>query len=358
MRRSLDPLVESDGMMLDKRSPGPTSPAPRAPRGPVLVTGANGFVGRALIRRLLADGRTVRAAVRRSLPPGASLPCPVSIVGEIGPETAWADALGGVDAVVHLAAAVHRFHAAAGEADREYRRVNVDGTRALAEACAQSGVRRFVLVSTVKVHGESTHGHPVTEADPPAPEDPYGISKWEAEQALKQIAQDAGMESVVLRPPLIYGPGVRANFHALVEAVRRGVPLPLGAVQNRRSIVFVENFVDAVDRCLDCEQAAGETFLVDDGAPVSTSALIRALAESMGRSARLLPVPPAWLRTLGRLTGRSATVDRLLSDLEVDSSKLRRLCGWTPPFDLSAGLRETVAETSYAATASRATKSS
>jgi nucleoside-diphosphate-sugar epimerase len=308
----------------------------------VAVTGATGFVGRALIARLLDEGRPVRAIVRRL--PAIDVPpaCPIAAVGDIDAATRWDAALAGVDAVVHLAARVHVLDERSADPLAEFRRVNVDGTRSLAESCARHGVRRLVFVSTVKVHGEATHGRPLTEADRPAPEDPYGVSKTEAEAALHAVARDTGLEVVVVRPPLVYGPGVGANFMALLRAVDRGVPLPLGAVRNRRSLVYVGNLVDALVRCIDHPAAAGHTFLVDDGAALSSAGLARAIAQAFGRPARLMPVPPGLLRVAGALTGRRAAVERLLSDLEVDSGALRRTLGWTPPWTPAEGLAETV----------------
>lgn len=312
-------------------------------RGRVLVTGATGFVGRAVTAALVAHRRDVRRALRTvaQASPGAGVTDVVT--GDLDARTPWEAALAGVDAVIHLAARVHVLDERAADPLAEFRRVNVEGTRALAQACVRHGVCRLVHVSTVKVHGEATHGRPFTEADRPAPEDPYGVSKMEAEAALQAVARDTGLEVVVVRPPLVYGPGVGANFLALLRAVDRGLPLPLGAVRNRRSLVYVGNLVDALVRCVDHPAAAGGTFLVDDGAAVSSPELVRAIALALGRPARLLPVPPAWLRLAGALTGRRAAVERLLSDLEVDSGALRRTLDWMPPWTPAEGLADTVA---------------
>ncbi len=311
-------------------------------RGLVMVTGATGFVGRAVTAALVADRRAVRRALRTPAQRSPHAGFSDVATGELDGRTPWDAALEGVDAVVHLAARVHVLDERAADPLTEFRRVNVDGTRALAQACVRNGVRRLVFVSTVKVHGEATHGRPFTEADQPAPEDPYGVSKMEAEAALHAVALDTGLDVVVVRPPLVYGPGVGANFLALLRAVDRGQPLPLAAVRNRRSLVYVGNLVDALVRCIDHPAAAGGTFLVDDGVPVSTADLVREIARALGRSARLLSVPASWLRLAGTLTGRGAAVDRLLSDLEVDSSALRRALGWTPPWTLAQGLADTV----------------
>ncbi|MEI7967459.1 MAG: SDR family oxidoreductase [Betaproteobacteria bacterium] len=308
----------------------------------IAVTGASGFVGRALVARLMADRRPVRAIVRRVRPEDGGSAWRVA-VGDVGADTRWDAALAGVDTVVHLAARVHLLNDCAVDPLAEYRRVNVEGTRGLALACVRSGVRRLVLVSTVKVHGETTRGRPFTEGDQPAPADPYGVSKMEAEEALHSVARHSPLEAVVIRPPLVYGPGVGANFLALMRAVDRGLPLPLGVVDNRRSLVYVKNLVDALVRCVDHAAAAGHTFLVDDGVPVSTAVLAREIARAFHAPCRLLPIPVSWLRFAGVLTGRRAAIARLLSDLEVDSGSFRRTVGWTAPWTLAQGLTETTA---------------
>jgi nucleoside-diphosphate-sugar epimerase len=303
----------------------------------VLVTGATGFVGRALVRRLLADGRQVRAAVR----PGATaLPREVetAVIGDIGPETDWHTALAGVDAIVHLAARAHVLRDSSPDVHALYRAVNTLGALRLAEAAAAAGVRRFVFLSSARVHGDHSTGAPFTESSPLAATDPYGRSKAEAERGLAALAAAGGLDPVILRPPLVYGPGARGNFARLVRLVARGVPLPLGAVRNRRSLVFVGNLVDAIVRSLDHPAAARETFMVSDGEDVSTPELIRRIARVLGKSTRLIPVPPAVLRLSGRVVGRSDDVARLLDDLVVDSSRIGERLGWRPPFTLDEGL--------------------
>ena len=288
----------------------------------VLVTGANGFVGAALTTRLLGERRyAVIGAVRDA---SAKLPALVTRaeVGPLGPETDWRPAIGHVDTVVHLAARVHMMSEAIRNPLAEYRRVNVAGTAALARQAAAAGVKRFVFLSSVKVNGESGR---YTEADPPAPEDAYGISKHEAEAAL------------------VYGPGVRANFLALMRAVSRGIPLPLGAVNNRRSLVALSNLVDFIITCIEHPAAANETFLVSDGEDLSTTDLIRRLAGAMGRPARLLPVPESVLIAGAALLGRRDIAQRLLGTLQVDTSKAGRLLGWVPPITVDEGLRLAVA---------------
>jgi UDP-N-acetyl-alpha-D-quinovosamine dehydrogenase len=310
-----------------------------------LVTGANGFVSQALCKRLLADGWTVRASVRahspsrRLLPVGAS---PVE-VGDIGPDTDWRSALAQIDVVFHLAARVHQMKDAAADPLAEYRRVNTAGTERLAEIAAAAGVRRLVFVSSVKVHGEE-RDVPYAEDDAPAPRDPYGTSKLEAEQALADVSRRTGLEVVVARPPLVYGEGVKANMASLFRAVRRGIPLPLGSIErNRRSLLYVGNLAHCLAACAIHPAASGRTYLVSDGEDVSTTALVRRIGAALGKAPRLLPVPGRALRLAGRLTGRRAAVERLLGSLAVDSTRVRTELGWAPPFDLTAGLDRTAA---------------
>jgi nucleoside-diphosphate-sugar epimerase len=309
---------------------------------PVVVTGAAGFVGRAVTAALLRTDRPVRRALRT--PSGDAPQAGVTdyVVGDLGADARWEGVLDGADSVVHLAARVHVLDDRAADPLAAYRRVNVAGTRRLAEAAARAGVRRMVFLSTVKVHGERTAGRPFTEADQPAPEDPYGRSKAEAEAALAAVAAATGLEVVVLRPPLVYGPGVGANFLALVRAVDRGLPLPFASAANRRSLVYVENLADAVVRCIDSGAAAGGTFLVDDGQPRSTADLVRAIAAALGRPARLWPCPVRLMRCAARLVGRGAMAERLLGDLEVDSRSLRTRLAWTPPVRFEDGVAATV----------------
>lgn len=308
----------------------------------LLVTGATGFVGRTLVLRLLAEGRAVRAAVRR---PDAPLPAGVEAVSvpEIGPATDWSAALRGVDAVVHLAARAHVVAASSREAFEVYRAVNALATLRLAEAAAANGVRRFVFMSSARVHGARTMGTPFTETSSLAADDPYGHSKAEAERGLAERARASALETVVLRPPLVYGPGAAGNFARLLELVARGVPLPLGAVHNRRSLIGLDNLVDATVRCLDHPAAAGETFLVSDGEDLSTPELIRHIAVALGRPARLFPVPSSLLRLGGALVGRGDDVERLLGDFVVDTSHIVRTLGWAPPVHLDLGLTRAVA---------------
>lgn len=306
----------------------------------VLVTGADGFVGSHLRSALEARGHAVLRAVRTSARGGRN---PNEFVASIGPQTQWWEALAGIDVVVHLAARVHVMRECRSDALTAFREVNVDGTRRLARQAAERGVRRFVFVSSVKVLGEVTSGAAFSDTSVPTPADAYGISKREGEDALREVARDTELEVVILRPPLVYGPAVKANFQRMLRWIDRGIPLPLAAVRNRRSLVYVGNLVDAVLQCLDHSAATGRTFLVDDGDPVSTPQLLREIGDALGRSARLFPVPPALLRWGAGLVGRGDDAARLLGDLVVDSSGIRTALGWRPPFSRREGLAATAA---------------
>jgi UDP-glucose 4-epimerase len=310
-----------------------------------LVTGASGFVGRAMVARLARDaGNEVCAAVRR---PGGPLAggVPCTVVPELGPGTDWQAHLAGVDVVVHLAARVHAKDDARGDALAESRRVNVQGTQNLARQAALAGVRRLVFVSSVKVHGESTlPGAPFRADDAPHPQGAYGVSKHEAEDALYALASSTRMEVVVVRPPLVYGPGVQANFRALMHAVARGLPLPLGAVHNQRSFVALDNLVDLIAVCAQHPAAANQSFLVSDGCDLSTTELLRRMGHALGRPARLWPVPMPVLQGLMRLAGRGAALQRLCGNLQVDITKTRDLLGWAPPIPVDEGMRRAAAD--------------
>jgi len=266
----------------------------------------------------------------------------VIIVGAIDSKTKWADALCDVDVVIHLAARVHVMREKAADPLAEFLQVNLHGTSNLARQAACFGVKRFVYVSSVKVNGEQTSAtQSFTELDEPSPQDFYSISKWQAEQALWRIAQETGLEIVVVRPPLVYGPGVKGNFAQMLAVIAKRFPLPLASVYNRRSLIYVENLVDALIVCATHPVAAGQTYLVCDGEDISTPDLLRQLGDAMGCPAHMLPFPPSWLRMLGKLSGKSEQVERLLGSLQVDSGKIRRDLNWFPPYTLQQGLQAT-----------------
>lgn len=310
----------------------------------VLVTGAGGFVAGRVIPVLSGAGFGVRAATRTDAFVSGGEGIETVPVGEIGPDTDWRSALKGIEAIVHLAGRAHVMTDTAVEPLAEYRRVNLEGTRELAEQAVAAGVRRFVHMSSVKVNGErAMPDHPFTETDRPAPKDAYGQSKWEAEEALRDIGRERDLEVVVLRPPLVYGPGVKGNFLKLLSLCDKAPPLPLASASNRRSFIHVGNLADAVRLCLSHPAAGGETFLLRDGEDMSMPELIHRLAVALGRPARLFPAPCSLLRTLAILAGRRATAERLLESLVVDDLKIREVLAWQPPFSVLEGLTETAA---------------
>lgn len=317
------------------------SPLAAPSQGRILVSGASGFVGRALCAELVRRELPVRAAVREGTVPEG---CECVRVNGLSDGADWAPALAGVSTVIHLAARVHVMNENAADPLVEFRNVNVAGTERLARQAAECGATRLVFVSSVKVNGEATEGDMrFSESDPPAPQDAYGLSKWEAEQVLWRIAGETGLEVVVVRPPLVYGPGVKGNFAAMLAALRRGIPLPLASVRNARSLVYVGNLVDALLVCAMHPAAAMQTYLVGDGEDLSTPDLLRRLGWAMGKTQHLLPCPPALLRVMGTLAGRRAQIDRLLGSLRVDSGKIRGELGWSPPYSVAEGLKATVA---------------
>ena len=308
----------------------------------VLLTGASGFVGRAVLKAAKQRGVEVRP-VFRSLAAVKGLAGAVMVPGLDG-EADWSQALQGVDVVIHAAARAHVMREEALDPLTEYRCVNVQGTSNLARQAAAAGVRRFVFISSIKVNGEATSpDRPFTADDAPAPEDAYGISKAEAETELRRIAQETGMEVTIIRPPLIYGPGVKGNFSSLMNWVRRGLPLPLGGVtHNRRSLVGLDNLVDLIWVCVEHPKAANQTFLISDGEDLSTTELLRRIGKALNRPARLLWVPAGLIALMASLLGKKVISQRLLGSLQVDISKTCELLDWKPIVAVDEGLRRAV----------------
>ena len=307
----------------------------------VLVTGASGFVGKTLCAHLASLNFDVVATVQK-LPDALVPKVNYRIVTEICASTVWDYVLAGVHTVIHCAARVHLMNDQAQDPLTEFRCVNTLGTETLARATAHCRAKRLIFLSSIKVNGESTPPDaPFDQTSPAKPQDPYAISKWEAEQALTQIATETGLEVVILRCPLVYGPGVKGNFLRLLQAVDRGIPLPLALARNRRSLIYLDNLTDAITTCLTHPAAAGKTYLVNDGEDVSTAELISRIAQALGKPSRLWPCPLGLIELAGRMTGKSDEIARLLGSLCIDSSKIRSELDWTPPYTLEQGLAET-----------------
>ena len=307
----------------------------------IAITGVTGFVGRALVTGLASfDCYEIFALVRKKpVHVLSGVKCILS--GDLLSDTNWKLGGAAVDILVHAAARVHVMNDIAADPLIEFRLVNVQGTLSLARQAAAAGVRRFVFISSIKVNGESTPaGQPFTADDTSAPQDAYGISKMEAEQGLRELSAQTGMEVVIIRPPLVYGPGVKANFAAMMRWLQHGVPLPLGAIHNQRSLVALDNLVDLIVTCITHPAAANQTFLVSDGEDVSTTELLRRMGQAMGKPARLLPVPASWLKLAATLVGKREVAQRLCGSLQVDIEKTRQLLGWSPPFSLDQGLKK------------------
>lgn len=298
----------------------------------VLVTGANGFIGKALCTYLHEHGHDVVAAVRRGSGQRHEI-----MVGEIDKNTNWEDALAGCDAIVHLAARVHKLNDSSSGIESLYRETNTAATINLAKQAVLAGVKRFVFVSSIKVNGEGSD-RAYTSSDKPNPQDAYANSKWEAEQSLKKIANESEIEVVILRPPLIYGPDVKANFLRLLHIVYRGWPLPFGLIRNRRSLLFVGNFIDVIAACLTHPNAVGKTYLVSDCYDVSISDLIKDIAFALGRPARLLPVPQVVISWISKAFGKSDVSDRIIGSLTVDCAEIESDLHWKPPYTMQQGL--------------------
>lgn len=303
----------------------------------ILVTGASGFVGTALLSALKQGGHCFRPVYRRGNASGTDAGV---VVPAISGTTAWESHLGNVSSIVHLAARVHVMKDAVADPLSEFREVNVAGTLNLARQAALHGVKRFVYISSIKVNGEWTAaGSAFRPDDVPKPVDPYAISKWEAENGLRQIAAETGIEVVIIRPVLVYGPNVKGNFLSMMKWLYRGIPLPLGSLHNLRSIVAVENLVDLILTCLRHPAASNQTFLVSDGEDLSTPDLLRRTATAMDRAVRLIPIPPFLLEAGAKLLGKRDLAQRICCSLQVDISKTRELLGWHPPLTVDQGLQ-------------------
>jgi nucleoside-diphosphate-sugar epimerase len=309
----------------------------------VLVTGASGFIGGALIARLAREpDLTVVGSERRDAPPRERLAAH-TYFSDLTADSDWSEAVSGVNVVVHTAERVHMMRDASADPLDEFRRVNVAGTLSLARDAARAGVARFIFVSSIKVNGEGLEdGGSLTPADRPRPADPYGQSKPEAETGLRQLCEITGMELVIVRPVLVYGPGVGGNFLTLMSWVRRGVPLPFGAVQNVRSLVALENLVDLLNVCVSHENATNQVFLVSDGEDVSTPELLRRVALSMGCTIRLISLPVRALTLASSVVGQSDSVRRLCGSLQIDMSRTREKLDWAPPVSMQEALDRTV----------------
>jgi len=307
----------------------------------IVLTGASGFVGRRMLGDLLEAKHHVTAVLRRrfdGVDPRASL----RFLDDFAGSKDWEALLHGEDVIVHCAARVHVMHDTSADPLVEFRKANVDGTLNLARQAAAAGIRRFIFISSIKVNGEGTTDRkPYFADDQPVPADPYGISKMEAEQGLRSLAAKTGMEVVIIRPTLVYGPGVKANFLSMMRWLHKGVPLPFGAIHNRRSLVALDNLVDLILTCISHPSAANQTFLASDGEDLSTSQLLRRMGQALGKPARLLPVPAWILESSATLLGRTAVAQRLCGSLQVDISKTRELLNWSPPISVDEALRRT-----------------
>ncbi|MBM9513716.1 UDP-glucose 4-epimerase family protein [Desulfogranum marinum] len=308
----------------------------------ILVTGATGFIGRGLCEKLHNSHCKVRAAVRTEKSTKLPGSLDQSIVGDIGPSTNWEKALLHVDCIVHLAACIDVVPGVSGDPLSRFRSVNVDGTIHLARQAVRANVKRFIYISSIKVNGEiSQTGVPFTPDDEPAPSTPYAVSKFEAERALLQFSAESGLEIVIIRSPLVYGPGVQGNFLRLMHWMAKGMPLPLGAIRNRRSLVALDNLLDLIVTCTDHPAAADQTFLVSDGEDLSTTELLQQVSLALGRNDRLIPMPAKVLAMFAAMFGRQSTVQRLCGSLQVDITKTKSILDWSPPNTVGESLRLT-----------------
>ena len=307
----------------------------------ILITGATGFVGQAVCKKLREGGHMLTGTTRTPDQGAGPERVPLYHIPEIGPDTDWSQAVSGADIVIHLAARVHVMKDRSPDPLADYRNVNTAGTRKLAQQATAAGVKRFVFISTIKVAGENSPVSGFTEDDHAMPEDPYGVSKWEAEQALADISRSTGLEVVILRPPLVYGPGVKGNFLSLFEAINKNRVLPLGAIQNHRSFLSVFNLADAIATAAEHPNAAGQTFFVADEHAISTPDLVRKIAAALDTKPRLLNFPLGLLKIAGFLTGKSAAVQRVAGSLTVNTRRIQTQLNWHPPVSMEDGLKET-----------------
>lgn len=309
----------------------------------VMVTGASGFIGVALLKGLANENRYDLVAALRHKEKCLPLGVDIVQVGDLASNIDWSMALEGVDVIVHAAARVHIMRDTVRDPLAEFRRINVDATLDFAHQAADAGVKRFIFLSSVKVNGEETlPGHSYTEESHPAPKDPYSISKYEAEQGLKTQALESGLEIVIIRLPLVYGPGVKGNFKSMMHLASKGIPLPFGAINNQRSLVAIDNLVDFIITCIDSSAAANQTFLVADGEDISTTELLRHFSSAKGKPTRLIPMPAGLVRLGVNLLGKKGISQRLFGSLQVDITKAREVLGWTPPVSVEEGLRRMI----------------
>lgn len=304
----------------------------------ILLTGATGFVGNRLLSMLEDRGHQCRAAVRR---PSSTVDVRSEsvVVGEIDAQTGWHEAVKDMDVVVHLAARVHVMHDQSDNPLVAFRKINLEGTCSLAEAAVKAGAKRFVYISTIKVNGEATNGKPFTPQDTPSPADPYAIAKWEAEKALQEISQKTGLEVVVIRPPLVYGPGVKANFLNLIKLVRKRIPLPLAGIKNKRTLVALDNLANLILTCCEHPAAADHVFLAGDDESVSTAELITKIAKSFGQRSPVFYFPPTLMAWAASLLGKQAVWHRLSGSLEVDNSDAKKIMAWQPVTSMDEELK-------------------
>jgi len=308
----------------------------------LLLTGSTGFVGKSLTHKLIMEAHDLIAPVR-SMEHLSKHKCLKYVeITDLQNDVDWMPVLEDIEVILHLASRVHVMKESASEPLKEFRKVNLDGTMSLARQAVKAGVKRFIFISSIKVNGEATTpDKPFTAADLPKPIDPYAISKAETEQALLELSESSGLEVVIIRPVLVYGPGVKANFRSLINYVNKGIPLPLGLIQNKRSLVALDNLVDLIITCIDHPAAVNQVFLISDGDDLSTTCLLQKVGKALDRPARLLPVPGQLIRLLATLIGKRNVSQRLLGSLQVDISKTRELLGWEPPVSVDEALKET-----------------